>query len=71
MNPHIPCILGFLYLTGIQIPLSIGYPTHQSYGQPSRIYAALGRKVEPLLPHDVNELRDDLEEIAGKNISTK
>ena len=64
MNPYIFCILGF-YLTGTQISFSIGYPSYPSYGDPSRIYQ---RKLEHSLPLDANELKADLEGIAGKTI---
>ena len=64
MNPYIFCILGF-YLTGTQISFSIGYPSYPSYGDPSRLYQ---RKLEHSLPFDANELKADLEGIAGKTI---
>ena len=65
MNPYIFCIVGF-YLTGTQISFSIGYPSHPSYGDPSSLYAPLQRKLEHSLPFDSNELKADLEGIAGK-----
>ena len=64
MNPYIFCILGF-YLTGTQISFSIGYPSYPSYGDSSRLYQ---RKLEHSLPLDANELKADLEGIAGKTI---
>ena len=65
MNPYIFCILGF-YLTGTQISFSIGYPSRPSYGDPSSVFTPIQRKLEHLLPFDANELKADLEEIAGK-----
>ena len=65
MNPYIFCIVGF-YLTGTHISFSIGNPSHPSYGDPSSVYTPIQRKLEHSLPFDANELKADLEEIAGK-----
>ena len=70
MNPYIFCIVGF-YLTGTQISFSIGYPSHPSYGDPSSLYAPLQRKLEHSLPFDSNELKADLEGIAGKTFEVE
>ena len=67
MNPYIFCILGF-YLTGTQISFSIGYPSHPSYGDQSSLYTPLNRKLEHSSPFDANELKADLEGVAGKTV---
>ena len=57
-----------MYLTGIQIPFSFGYPSIPSYGEPRSIYSSLQRKWEPLFPRDGNKLNAELEGIAGEKI---
>ena len=68
MTPYLFFILGLIYLTGIQIPLSLGYPSIQTYGEPRSIYSSLEKKWEPSFANREKDLDAELEDIAGKKI---